>query len=76
MRKNMITPVFTVSITSSPRATIAHLRVNKCTKFHRKIFNGFQVIERTRFVTDRRTDRRTGKDNMSPDPEEGRHKYQ
>ena len=33
--------------------------VYKCTKFHCKIFNGFQVIERTRFVTDRRTDGRT-----------------
>ena len=60
---------------SSPRATIAHLRLNKCTKFQ-KIFDGFQVIERTRFVTDRRTNRRMGKDNMSPDPEGGRHKYQ
>ena len=42
-------------------------------------FNGFQVIERTQFVTDRqmdgRTDRRTGKNNMSPDPEGGRHNY-
>ena len=33
--------------------------VYKCTKFHWKIFNGFQVIERTRFVTDGRTDRQT-----------------
>ena len=30
-------------------------------------------MERTRFVTDRRTDRRMGKNNMSPDPVGGRH---
>ena len=47
----------------------------------KNLFNSFQVIERTRFVTDRRTDgqtdrqtdRRTGKNNMSPDPVWGRH---
>ena len=42
-----------------------------------KNFNGLQVIELTRFVTDRQTDRqtdrRTGKNNMSPDPVGGRH---
>ena len=31
----------------------------KCTKFHRNIFGGFRDIKRTRFVTDRRKDRRT-----------------
>ena len=44
--------------------------------------SGFQVIEQTRFVTDRQTDgqtvgqtdRRPGKNNMSPDPKGGRHK--
>ena len=43
----------------------------KCIEFHCNIFDGFRVIERTRFVTDRRTDRRTGKNNMSPDPSGG-----
>ena len=50
--------------------------VYKCTKFHWKIFNGFQVIEQTRFVTDRQTDRqtdgqtdrRTGKNNYVSRP--------
>ena len=36
-----------------------------------RVTSGFQVIEWTRFVTDRRTDRRPGKNNMSPDPEGG-----
>ena len=27
-----------------------------CTKFHKNILNGFRVMERTRFVTDRQTD--------------------
>ena len=56
-----------------------------CIKFHEYSLSGFQVIERTRFVTDRQTDRRTdrqtdrqtdgrpGKNNMSPDPKGGRH---
>ena len=49
-------------------------------KFHEYSLSGFQVIERTRFVTDwtdgdRQTDRCPGKNNMSPDPEGGRHKY-
>ena len=47
-----------------------------------KIFNCFQVIERTRFVTDRRMDGRTDRqtdgqthgNSMSPDPVGGRHK--
>ena len=38
-------------------------------KFREYSLSGFQVIERTRFVTDRRTDRQTdrrpGKNNMS-----------
>ena len=56
--------------------------INICIKFHEKSLSGFQVIQRTRFVTDRqtdgqtdrRTDGRPGKNNMSPDPEGGRHK--
>ena len=59
--------------------------IDICIKFHDYSLSGFQVIEWTRFVTDRqtvrRTDRRTdrqtdvrpGKNNMSPDPEGGRH---
>ena len=59
-------------------------------KFREYSLCGCQVIERTRFVTDRQTDRQTdrrtdgqtdgqtdgrpGKNNMSPDPEGGRHK--
>ena len=53
--------------------------IDICIKFHGYSLRGFQVIERTRFVTDRQTDRRTdrrpGKNNMSPDPKGGRHKY-
>ena len=33
--------------------------INICIKFHEYSLSGFQVIERTRFVTDRQTDRRT-----------------
>ena len=33
--------------------------VNIPVKFHRDILNGFRVTERTRFVTDRRTDGQT-----------------
>ena len=33
--------------------------VDTCIKFHEYSLSGFQVIERTRFVTDRRTDRQT-----------------
>ena len=63
--------------------------INICIRYREYSLRGFQVIERTRFVTDRqtdgqtdgqtdrRTDRRTdgrpGKNNMSPDPEGGRH---
>ena len=55
--------------------------INICIKFREYSLSGFQVIERTRFVTDRqtgrqtdrRTDGRPGKNNMSPDPEGGRH---
>ena len=49
--------------------------IDICIKFREYSFSGFQVIERTRFVTDRQTDRQTdgrpGKNNMSPDPEGG-----
>ena len=47
-------------------------------KFHQNILNGYQVVERTRFrdgQTDGRTDRRAWENNMSPDPEAGRHNY-
>ena len=55
--------------------------IDICIKFHEYSLSGFQVIERTRFVTerqtdgqtDRRTDKCTGKNNMSPDPKGGRH---
>ena len=53
--------------------------IDICIKFREYSLSGFQVIERTRFVTDRQTDGqtdgRTGKNNMSPDPEGGRHNY-
>ena len=35
------------------------VRIDICIKFHEYSLSGFQVIERTRFVTDRRTDRQT-----------------
>ena len=47
--------------------------IDICIKFHEYSLSGFQVIERTRFVTDRQTDGRPGKNNMSPDPKGGRH---
>ena len=51
--------------------------IDVCIKFREYSLSGFQVIERTRFVTDRQTDGRTdgrpGKNNMSPDPKGGRH---
>ena len=54
--------------------------IDICIKFHEYSLSGFQVIERTRFVTDRQTDRQTdgrpGKNNMSPDPKGGRHNYE
>ena len=42
--------------------------IDICMKFREDSLRGFQVTERTRFVTDRRTDRRPGKNNMSPNP--------
>ena len=49
--------------------------VDICMKFLEDSLRGFQVTERTRFVTDRRTDgrtdRRPGKNNMSPNPSGG-----
>ena len=51
--------------------------IDICMKFRQDSLRGFQVTERTRFVTDRQTDGRTdgrpGKNNMSPNPEGGRH---
>ena len=47
--------------------------IDICMKFREDSLRGFQVTERTRFVADRRT---PGKNNMSPNPEGGRHKYQ
>ena len=59
--------------------------IDICMKFPQDSLRGFQVTERTRFVTDRqtvgqtdirtdgRTDGRPGKNNMSPNPEGGRH---
>ena len=55
--------------------------IDICIKFREYSLSGFQVIERTQFVTDRQTDRQTdgqtdgrpGKNNMSPDPKGGRH---
>ena len=46
--------------------------IDICIKFREYSLSGFQVIERTRFVTDRQTDT-GGKNNMSPDPKGGRH---
>ena len=47
--------------------------IDICMKFREDCFRGFQVTERTRFVTDRRTSGRPGKNNMSPNPSGGRH---
>ena len=50
--------------------------IDICMKFHEDSLRGFQVTERTQFVTDRQTDGQTdarGKNNMSPNPEGGRH---
>ena len=51
--------------------------IDICIKFRKYSLSGFQVIERTRFVTDRQTDGQTDgrpeKNNMSPDPEGWRH---
>ena len=49
--------------------------IDICMKFCEDSLRGFQVTERTRFVTDRHTDRQTdrcpGKNNMSPNPSGG-----
>ena len=45
--------------------------IDICMKFREVSFRGFQVTERTRFVTDRRTDRRPGKNHLSPNPSGG-----
>ena len=49
--------------------------IDICMKFREDSFRGFQVTQRTRFVTDRQTDRWTdrhpGKNNMSPNPSGG-----
>ena len=53
--------------------------IDICMKFREDSFRGFQVTERTQFVTDRQTDRQTdrrtdgrpGKNNMSPNPSGG-----
>ena len=42
--------------------------IDICIKFHEYSLSGFQVIEWTQFVTDRRTPR---ENNMSPDPKGG-----
>ena len=42
--------------------------IDICMKFREDSLRGFQVTERTRFVTDRQTDRCPGKNNMSPNP--------
>ena len=45
--------------------------IDICIMFREYSLSGFQVIERTRFVTDRQTDGQTDareKTNMSPDP--------
>ena len=47
--------------------------IDICMKFREDSLRGFQVTERTRFVTDRQTDGRPGKNNMSPNPKGGRH---
>ena len=51
--------------------------IDICMKFREDSLRGFQVTERTRFVTDRQTfgqtDGRPGKNNMSPNPEGVRH---
>ena len=48
--------------------------INICMKFREDSFRGFQVTERTRFVTDRQTDGHPDarvKNNMSPNPSGG-----
>ena len=47
--------------------------IDICMKFREDSFRSFQVTERTRLVTDRRTqtDGHPGKNNMSPNPSGG-----
>ena len=45
--------------------------IDICMMFREDSLRGFQVTERTRFVTDRQTDRCPGKNNMSPNPSGG-----
>ena len=45
--------------------------IDICMKFREDSLRGFQVTERTRFVTDRQTDGCPGKNNMSPNPSGG-----
>ena len=53
------------------RSACRLILIDICMKFCEDSFRGFQVTERTRFVTDRRTDRRPGKNNTSPNPSGG-----
>ena len=60
------------------RVTFLHsarrlMLIDICMKFGEDSLRGFQVTERTQFVTDRRN---PGKNNMSPNPEGGRHNDQ
>ena len=49
--------------------------IDICMKFREDSFRGFQVTERTRFVTDRRTDGQTpGEKEYVSQPFGGRHK--
>ena len=49
--------------------------IDICMKFREDSLRGFQITERTRFVTDGQMDGQTdgcpGKNNMSPNPEGG-----
>ena len=45
--------------------------IDICVKFREDSLRGFQVTERTRFMTDRQTDGRPGKNNMSLNPSGG-----
>ena len=50
--------------------------IDICMKFREDSFRGFQVTERTRFVTDRRTDgQKPGEKQYVSQPFGGRHKY-
>ena len=56
------------------------IMVNICTKFCGKFLNGFRVMERTRFVTDRQTELKADRwtedifENVSPEGSGGKHK--